>query len=117
VSGARRACPTQPRSWLKNRWSHLLSHPGLGQRALAPSCAGNVGGAVSISANGVWRVLRRHGLNTRDRRLRLVAGYAAPSLPPRPEPQPERHFEVSQPGEIVQIDCFYFGRLNGTKGA
>lgn len=94
-----------------------LGHPGLGPARISSELRRERWGSISISANGVWRVLRRHGLNTRDRRLRLVAGYAAPALPPRPEPQPERHFDVKQPGEIVQIDCFYVGRLSGTKGA
>jgi hypothetical protein len=70
-----------------------------------------------ISPNGVHRVLRRHGLNTRAKRLGLVAGYAAPPEPePRP-PRPERHLDVSRPGEMVQMDCFFIGRLSGAKGA
>lgn len=66
--------------------------------------------------NGVWRVLRRHGLNTRSKRLGLVAGYAAFPEPTRPEPPPQQHLEVERPGELVQMDCFYVGRLAGTKG-
>ena len=34
-----------------------------------------------------------------------------PLLPP-----PERHIEATEPGEKVQLDCFYVGRLSGTKG-
>jgi transposase InsO family protein len=64
----------------------------------------------------VWRCLRRHGLNTRAKRLSLVAGYAAPYQPPR-EPEPERHVEAERPGELVGIDRFFVGRLQGTKGA
>ena len=69
-----------------------------------------------VSHNGVWRCLRRHGLNTRAKRLSLVAGYAAPYEPPR-EPQPERHVEAERPGELVCMDCFFVGRLSGTKGS
>ena len=61
-------------------------------------------------------MLCRHGLNTRAKRLALVAGYAAPYEPPR-EPGPERHIDVERPGELVGIDCFYVGRLRGTNGA
>ena len=50
------------------------------------------------------------------KRLGLVAGYAAPYQPPR-EPEPERHIEVERPGELVGMDCFFVGRLRGTKGA
>ena len=50
-------------------------------------------------------------LNTRAKRLSLVAGYAAPYQPPR-EPEPERHVEAERPGELVGIDCFFVGRLH-----
>ena len=69
-------------------------------------------GGIVVSPNGVWKVLRRHGLNTRAKRLGLIAGYAAPYEPPR-EPAPERHIDVDRPGELVGIDCFYVGRLRG----
>jgi transposase InsO family protein len=62
-------------------------------------------------------VLRRHGLNTRAKRLALVAGYAARYERVPPQPEPERHVEAGQPGELVGLDCFYIGRLSGTKGA
>jgi hypothetical protein len=44
-----------------------------------------------------------------------VAGYACPPEPVRPEPA-ERHLDVSRPGELVQMDCFYVGLLSGTRG-
>jgi len=55
-------------------------------------------------------------LSTRSRRLALIAGYAAPPEPQRPEPEPERHPAVDHPGELVQMDAFCVGRLSGTKG-
>jgi transposase InsO family protein len=94
-----------------------LAHPGFGPARISAELARTKWGGIRLSANGVWRVLRRHGLNTRAKRLGLVAGYAAPPEPePRPQPSPERHLEVSHPGELVQMDCFYVGRLSGTKG-
>jgi transposase InsO family protein len=45
-----------------------------------------------------------------------VAGYAAPYQPPR-QPEPERHVDAERPGELVGIDCFFVGRLSGTKGS
>ena len=45
-----------------------------------------------------------------DRRLRGALRAAARS-------RPERHIDVERPGELVGIDCFYVGRLKGTKGA
>lgn len=96
--------------------SFALAHPGLGPRRVASELAREKWGGIVVSANGVWKVLCRHGLNTRSKRLGLIAGYAAPYEPPR-EPEPERHIEVSRPGELVGIDCFYVGRLKGTDGA
>jgi len=93
-----------------------LGHPGFGPQRIAAELARPRWGGIRLSHNGVWRVLRRHGLNTRAKRLGLVAGYAAPPEPTRPQPPPERHLEVTTPGELVQFDCFHVGRLSGTRG-
>lgn len=93
-----------------------LGHPGLGPRRIAATLAQERWGGILVSSNGVWRVLRRHGLSRRLARLSLVAGYASP---PGPEPVAapvERHLEVDHPGELVGFDCFHVGRLTGTTG-
>jgi transposase InsO family protein len=92
-----------------------IAHPGYGPRRIASELCREKWGGIVVSHNGVWRVLRRHGLNTRAKRLSLVAGYRAPYQPPR-EPEPERHIEVGRPGELVGVDCFFVGRLKGTSG-
>ena len=93
-----------------------LGYPGFGPARIAAELARPKWGGIRLSHNGVWRILKRHGLNTRRKRLGLVAGYAAPPEPTPPEPQPERHLEASRPGELVQFDCFHVGRLSGSKG-
>jgi transposase InsO family protein len=93
-----------------------LGHPGLGPKRIAAQLARPEWGGLVVSPNGVWKVLRRHGISTRAKRLSLIAGYRAPYEPP-PEPEPEPHIQVQRPGELVGIDCFYVGRLHGTKGA
>ena len=96
--------------------SFSLAHPGLGPRRVASELGREKWGGLVVSANGVWKVLCRHGLNTRAKRLGLIAGYAAPYEPLR-DPGPEAHIDVQRPGELVGIDCFYVGRLKGTQGA
>jgi len=110
--------PNHTPSFIEQRiLAFALAYPGFGPKRVAAELARERWGGIRISPNGVWRVLRRHGLATRRARLGLVAGYAAPPEPERPEPPPERHIEASRPGELVQMDCFYVGRLSGTKGA
>jgi hypothetical protein len=48
--------------------------------------------------------------------LSLVAGYAAPYDPPR-KSEAERHVEAQRPSELVGMDCFFVGRLQGTRGS
>jgi transposase len=96
--------------------SFSIAHPGLGPKRVAYELRRERWGGIVVSPNGVWKVLCRHGLNTRAKRYALVAGYAAPYEPPR-DPGPEQHIDVQRPGELVGIDCFYVGRLSGTEGA
>jgi transposase InsO family protein len=93
-----------------------LAQPGWGPDRLSLELARPKWGGLKISCNGVCRVLKRHGLNTRAKRLGLVAGYAAaPEPEPRP-PLPPLHINADRPGHRVQMDCFYIGRLSGTQG-
>jgi len=93
-----------------------IAHPGLGPRRISASLAQARWGGIPVSPNGVWRVLKRHGLSRRVSRLSLVAGYAAPAGPEGQAAEPERHVAVDHPGELVGFDCFHVGRLSGTKG-
>ena len=93
-----------------------LAHPGCGPRRISAELVREKWGGIRISEHGAWRVLRRHGLSTRTRRLALIAGYADAYERKPPSPPPDRHIEASEPGELVGLDCFYVGRLAGTKG-
>jgi transposase len=103
---------------LVEQWvvAFALGHPGFGPARIAVELARPKWGGIQLSTNGVWRVLRRHGLSTRAKRYGLVCGYAAPPAPERPQQAPERHLDVDHPGELVQLDCFCIGRLSGTNG-
>jgi len=93
-----------------------LGHPGYGPRRISAELAREKWGGLRISEHGVWRVLRRVGLNTRAKRLALIARHRDP-YERRPEaPPPARHIDATQPGQKVQFDCFYVGRLSGTTG-
>jgi transposase InsO family protein len=96
--------------------SFAIAHPGFGPQRVAAELARPKWGAIVVSPNGVWRTLCRHGLNTRAKRLALIAGYRAPYEPPK-GPAAVPHIDVERPGELVGMDCFYVGRLRGTKGA
>jgi transposase InsO family protein len=93
-----------------------LGHPGFGPDRIAAELARPLWGGLRVSPNGVWRALKRHGRNTRAKRLGLIAGAAAPPEPAERAPQPERHLDVDHPGQLVQLDGFHVGRLSGTAG-
>jgi transposase InsO family protein len=108
--------PNQIPAHLEQRiLAFCLAFPGLGPRRVSAELARERWGGLRVSPNGVYKTLRRHGLSTRKVRLGLVAGYAAPPEPERPA-EPERHIEAAHPGALVQFDCFYVGRLSGTRG-
>jgi transposase len=92
-----------------------LGHPQMGPHRIAAELGRERWGELRVSGNGVWRVLCRHGINTRRKRLGLIAGYAAEPQPARPAPHEPAHIEVERPGELVGIDCFYLGRLRDTR--
>jgi transposase InsO family protein len=93
-----------------------LARPGFGARRISSELRRVKWGGIRISENGVWRVLCRFNLNTRSKRLALVARHAEPYERKPPIPPPERHIEADEPGEKVQMDCFFIGRLSGSKG-
>jgi transposase len=94
-----------------------LGHPGYGPRRIAAELAREKWGGLRISEHGVWRVLVRVGLNTRGKRLALIARHRDPYERRPAIPPPTRHIDATRPGEKVQLDCFFIGRLSGTKGS
>ena len=108
--------PNQVPPWVEERVvAFALGFPGFGPRRIAAELRRERWSGIVISPNGVWRILRRHGISTRLKRLALVAGAAIPPAPERTE-RHEGHLQAEKPGELVQFDCFSVGRLSGTKG-
>ena len=93
-----------------------LAHPGWGPDRLAAELRRPRWGGHRRSPHGIWNVLRRAGLNTRAKRLGLIAGYQAPPESRPRAPEPVRHIEAAQPGDLVQLDCFHVGQLAGSRG-
>lgn len=80
-------------------------------------------GGVVLHPSTVYRILKRHGLQTRFERLVVLEQHAAQTAGLLTErtrqellrakgPEP-RHVEASVPGELVCIDTFYIGKLKG----
>ena len=97
-------------------WPSPSATPGSARDASAPRLAQERWGGIMVSPNGVWRVLRRHGLQSAHQPPQS-SWPAMPRHPSPSEPVPEeRHVEVDHPGELVGLDCFHVGRLSGTAG-
>ena len=111
-----RRMPRMPNQTPQITWERILAfsigHPSAGPDRISSELRRECWGGLIVSPNGVWRVLRRHGLNRSRDRYALVAGYQAPYKPPR-ETRPEQHVHTSRPGNLVGVDCFYVGRLRG----
>ena len=91
--------------------------PGLrAHGASAPSSPARSGAASGSQSTASGACSCRVGLNTRAKRLALVARHRDPYERKPDLPPPERHIDASEPGEKVQLDCFFVGRLSGTKG-
>ena len=96
--------------------SFSIAHPGLGPKRVACELAREKWGGIIVSPNGVWKVLCRHGLNTRAKRYGLVAGYAAPYEPPR-DPGPSSTSTSSGPASWSASTASTSASLRGTEGA
>ena len=80
-------------------------NPARGPSRISAALARAKWGGSRISEHGVWRVLRRLGLDTRSRRLALVARHRD-RWERRPPLPPERHIEAREPGEKLRLDRF-----------
>ena len=74
-----------------------------------------MGRAAAVAQRGVAGAAPSRSEHPRST-LRAGGRLCGPPAPERPQPAPERHLQVSRPGELVQLDCLCIGRLSGTKG-
>jgi transposase InsO family protein len=119
VRGRRRPrMPNQIGPHLEQRViAFALANPGFGARRISSELRRDKWGGIRLSEHGVYRVLRRVGLNTRSKRLALVARHRDPYERKPERPPAELHIDAREPGEKVQLDCFFIGRLTGTRGS
>jgi transposase InsO family protein len=94
--------------------AEALARPTLGARQLIGHLAER---GVLASHSGVQKILRRHNLHTRARRVRAMAQITAceSGLVTRDAldgPFGFCHF-AANPGDLVALDSFYIGRLKG----
>ena len=118
ASGGGRRCPTSCSPMVEERIVASRSAiPASGRERVARELARAKWGGIVVSPNGVWKVSAPpRPEHPRQAARRWSPATRAPYEPPR-DPGPSAHIEVERPGELVGIDCFYVGRLQGTKGA
>jgi transposase InsO family protein len=117
ASAGGRGCRTRSvRTWSSGSWRLRSPIPASGPGASRPSWPGRSGAGSGSRSTASGACCGGWVLNTRSKRLALVARHRDPYERKPQLPEPERHIEATEPGEKVQLDCFYVGRLSGTKG-
>ncbi len=116
--------PTQPARWGRQSspalehavLAYALQWPTQGPQQMADQLRRL--GTARLSATGVYKILRRHGLQTRWERLARLEGAALPTLGLVTERTARqlaktRHVAAERPGDLVCLDSFYIGKLKG----
>ena len=93
-----------------------LAHPGYEPARIAAELGRPKWGGIRISANGVWGCCAATACPSAPSAWRWWL-QQRPARAGAPEPVPVRHIRVYRPGQLVQMDCVFIGRLSGTKGA
>ena len=90
-----------------------LASPASGPQRIVDELARH---GVRVSASRAYRTLVRHRLNTRQLRYLLLAVHRDPPLASsRPPQQWIGTLEADEPGDLIQMDCFYVGSFKETR--
>ena len=92
-----------------------LGHPGLGRGASPRSSRARSGAGCSSVPTASGRCCAATGSTRAPSGWRWSPATARPTSR-RASPSRSRTSSASRPGELVGIDCFFVGRLHGTKG-
>jgi transposase InsO family protein len=99
--------------------AYALHWPTHGPQRIADQLGQRRYGGWRLSATGVYKILRRHGLRTRWERLARLEGEAlvarglVTERTARRLTRADRHLEAERPGDLVCLDSFYIGKLKG----
>jgi transposase len=109
------AMPNQTPAWVVNELlAEAVLRPTLGARRYASDLTRR---GFQISASGVQKILRRHGLGWRRQRVGALAQLTAATTglvtdDAKTGPFGFCHF-AARPGDLVALDSFYIGNLKG----
>jgi transposase InsO family protein len=95
--------------------AEALAYPHLGPNQVSDRLGD---GGLMVHPSRVWRILRRHGLNTAKLRRAVLEQHrtvADPHIVMARPPRPVRYLRAEAPGDLVQIDCFYVGSFKETR--
>ncbi len=107
-------------SWTDERLERLVVATALANPAAGPQRVCDVLAAQQIMTNlsRVWRILRRHRLNTRRLRYALLTQHRGAvdgfTVPERAQVY-VGELDASVPGDLVQFDCFHVGSFKETR--
>ncbi len=104
AGAAGRGCRTGSAHLEQKVIAFCLAYPGYGPPRIAAELA-RPNGAACGSQSTASRVLRRFNLNTRAKRLALIARHADPFEERPPSPPPERHIEIPLSQFVLDEDA------------
>ncbi|MDH5616427.1 MAG: integrase core domain-containing protein [Acidimicrobiia bacterium] len=112
--------PERPMSLAQRRLEEevvagALARPAIGPQALSDHLEGS---GVLVGRSKVWRILKRHRLNTRQLRYQLLAQHRAEPSIEVVRRRPDRAvggLDATVPGDLVQMDCFHVGSFKETR--
>lgn len=92
-----------------------LANPALGPRAIAGQLDMR---GTRVGNSKVWRILKRHRLNTRRLRYALLTQHRGSVEEFTISPRAHVHvgeLDATNPGDLVQFDCFHVGSFKETR--
>lgn len=119
--------PKRPRRWHRQMspalehkvLAYALQWPTHGPQRISDQLQLRAFGGVGISPTAVYKILKRHGMQTRWERLARLEGAALETIGLVTERSARRlskirHVEAERPGDLVCLDSFYIREAEGS---